>query len=84
MPRVARAVSSRQEIYLDLIDELSPGVIKDRRTILVRPDAGETLAKRPPDRGGGGSFDEVARVADMLGWELVNLHRALCFKACVP
>jgi hypothetical protein len=45
MPRVARAVSSRQEIYLDLIDELSPGVIKDRRTILVRPDAGETLAK---------------------------------------
>jgi hypothetical protein len=72
---------SEDEIYLDLIDEMSPGSYQDRRTILVRLDAGETQLKRLADRDGGGSFDEGLRAISTKSleeqWQLLGTLEAL-------
>ena len=54
---------------------------QDRRTILVRLDAGETQLKRLPDRDGGGSFDEGLREISTKSleeqWQLLGTLEAL-------
>jgi hypothetical protein len=52
---------SEDEIYLDLIDELSPGVIKIAGPFLYVLMPVRLQVKRLPDRDGGGSFDEGLR-----------------------